>query len=517
MPVCGSGIKPGLPFGASLQCVEGEEAGEAPSCGPPDVVGPTSGGIMASMFWVPTNPDVEPKMPGYDYNASWFCKSNCPPGWPGWRWDQARAASLGRAYNYPHQTSVYLAMYLVAANYDGLHTSQPARWYLTRAYKSIVAMYYQASWYVHQGLMDGTNFRTILLALKDEGMAAEAAVVEDIMRNRTLFGVENQCRYFVGDGHHPMGDRGPTFPGCHWYLEANRTTPWVAQTGLPGAGSEFAWDTTGQEEAYIWGAWFANVSHAAAQLASSALNQVLAYTPLVPNWAWHGSAYGMGDFSNNGFYRFDGGHERVLQHYRSGLNSIPSTEAFLANPSDLYLLRLAAGSIGGVLANIDESGANAMAFHADPANLFFDPASGDWGLALYGHTHNTASFLVHHADFGWLCYFCDVAHSADRLALSPRDSYHRRVFIAPLGLMIQSDGGTLQEVVCTLGASGAIVGIQVVYAPIGVQPLSNFRLRLAAPSGGHVFGLAGHFVKSRGSWQISPASASGPTALNVTW
>jgi len=23
---------------------------------------------------------------------------------------------------------------------------------------------------------------------------------------------------------------------------------------------------------------------------------------------------------------------------------------------------------------------------ADPQNLFFDPATGDWGLALYGHT-----------------------------------------------------------------------------------------------------------------------------------
>eukprot|EP00966_Prymnesium_polylepis_P277983 6422776-Prymnesium_polylepis.1 len=68
-----------------------------------------------------------------------------------------------------------------------------------------------------------------------------------------------------------------------WYLEANRTTAWAAQTGLPGAGSEFAWDTTGQEEAYIWGAWFGqNGSAPAAALAASALGQILAYTPLVP-------------------------------------------------------------------------------------------------------------------------------------------------------------------------------------------------------------------------------------------
>jgi hypothetical protein len=31
---------------------------------------------------------------------------------------------------------------------------------------------------------------------------------------------------------------------------------------------------------------------------------------MVANWAWHGSAYGMGDFGNNGYIRPD---ERVLQ------------------------------------------------------------------------------------------------------------------------------------------------------------------------------------------------------------
>jgi hypothetical protein len=59
------GVKPGLPFGASLQCVEGAESLENPSCGPKDIVGPTADGIMSSMFWVPTNLTTQPKMPGY--------------------------------------------------------------------------------------------------------------------------------------------------------------------------------------------------------------------------------------------------------------------------------------------------------------------------------------------------------------------------------------------------------------------------------------------------------------------
>ena len=71
-----------------------------------------------------------------------------------------------------------------------------------------------------------------------------------------------------------------------------------------------------------------------------ALDQVLAFTPLVNNWGWHGSAFGMGDFGNNGYVR---GDERELHHYRSGLNAIPSTEQYLHDPTDIYLLRLAAG------------------------------------------------------------------------------------------------------------------------------------------------------------------------------
>lgn len=382
-------------------------------------------------------------------------------------------------------------------------------------------------------------------------MHTEADVVEGIMRNRTLIGVENQCRYYVPPGQ-PPSDRGPSHPGCHWYLAINRTTPWALQKGLPGAGSEFAWDTTGQEEAYIWGAWFAKRERdgPAADLATSALDQILAYTPLVPNWAYHGSALGFGDFGNNGYVRFDGGNERVLQHYRSGLNAIPTAEAFLtSSPPDLYLLRLAAGSIGGVLANIDASGANSMGtrpphkrprndprvctapgrrvsaphlsmcagFHADPANLFYDPASGDWGLALYGHTHITASFLVDHPDLGIQCYFCDVRAKEAAITLTPRDSYRRRVFISQLGLDLISDAGIIAQVDCLLNPAGggAIVGVRVSFAPIGDQPLRRFRLRLITRAGGRAFSLKG-FPLERGAFVVAPEK-EGTTSVNVSW
>ena len=55
----------------------------------------------------------------------------------------------------------------------------------------------------------------------------------------------------------------------------------------------------------MWGTYFNATS-----LADSALNQILAYTPIALNFAWHGSAFGYGDFGNNGVIR---GNERVLQ------------------------------------------------------------------------------------------------------------------------------------------------------------------------------------------------------------
>ena len=109
------------------------------------------------------------------------------------RWDQSRGASLGRAYNYAHVSSCWLAAYQASRN-DLVQLSHNRTWYLQRAAKTVVAMSYQASWYSHQGLMDGTNFWTILQALKDEGMVAEFKQIEGIMRNRTLTGVHNQCR-----------------------------------------------------------------------------------------------------------------------------------------------------------------------------------------------------------------------------------------------------------------------------------------------------------------------------------
>ena len=102
----------------------------------------SSHGVRSSMFWIPLPTTNETGEPGWDYPAEDFT---------GWIWDRARGDSLGRAYNYPHQTSCYWAMYHALRENNKLTASQPWQWYLDQAAKTIAGMWQQARWYSQQG------------------------------------------------------------------------------------------------------------------------------------------------------------------------------------------------------------------------------------------------------------------------------------------------------------------------------------------------------------------------------
>jgi hypothetical protein len=168
---------------------------------------------------------------------------------------------------------------------------------------------------------------------------------------------------------------------------------------------------------------------------------------------------------------------------------------------------------------------------------FSHAASGDHGLAFFGHTHNTGSFLVYDppstfSGLGWLCYLCDTttttSESASTIVLEPRDSYRRRVFIAPLGLQVVSDGGTIAQVHVTISndastSAVSISAVTVVFDDVGAQPLTQFRLRFndrwANPTSGatardfHVEGTP----LTKGAYVITPQSTTNLTAVVVEW
>jgi hypothetical protein len=383
-----------------------------------------------------------------------------------------------RSYNYPHQIASYWAMYRVARNYDKLTTYQTWAWYLERAYRTTHVVGTP-----DVGLMDGTVFREVLLALKTEGET-----------NSTIAGwandIEKQMKV--------------------------RADGWNTQT-FP-YGSEFNFDTTGQEEVFIWLTYFNYTASAARTLQS-----ILGYMHKFPNWAWNGGARSMGDLGNNGKWFINRGVERVLQHYRAGLNMIPLIEAYRANPDDTTLLEIAMGAIAGQMTNINSNGETSMGFHSYPFVLEHDPYSGDYGLGFFGHTLETGSYIVLDSTLDWLCYLCDVTTSTPGKAVSytTRDSYRVRSYVEPLGLYLVAQTGNLQSLSLDLGAKT----LQVTFAGVSTtRTYSYLRLELhkQAPSrsGSNFRVLCGSSTCPivRDAYQITPATPdSATTVVTVSW
>ena len=305
------------------------------------------------------------------------------------------------------------------------------------------------------------------------------------------------------------------------------------------AGSEFAWDTTGQEEVAIWGAEF-NASDAGwmhGELNGRTVDSILGYMASLPTWAFHGAAYGMGDFSNNAKWMVTGGWEREGGHYRSGLNSIPVVERYRRHPDDFYLLQVGVAGIMAPLPNIDADGAPSMAFHTHPFVMEHDPNSGDHGLGFFGSSLNAGAYLHAHPTLGALCFMCVItspppgslpaAAAAAPLTFEPRDMYRRRAFVSSLGLWLVAEAGTFVSIEVAADAST----VTVLFAPSAAAaaaagtpgtaaPYSALRLRVeqAAPEDrGFAFALtapAGAQIV-RGAYQFAPSADDSATTAAV--
>lgn len=350
--------------------------------------------------------------------------------------------------------------------------------------------------------MDGTVFREVLWALRSEADGAEgrqgeaswaqyAAVVDGMMRNRTLGGIQGQ-------------------------------TPWVEQEAP--YGSEFNWDTTGQEEVGVWGAYY-NASSSdphKGELQKRAVDSILAYMPSTPSFGYHGSAGGWGDFSNNAKWLIRGGWEREGGHYRAGLNSIPLIERYRSHPDQTYLLEVAMGGITGVLGNIDADGAPSMGFHLYPFMLEYDPRSGDHGLGYFGHAMNVGAYLDVSPSLGWRCYLCTLSppqpEGGAGYAITPSDSFRARAYVAPLGLWLVLQTGELALLTVQPEARTAVA---VVVPPPAGWLSSRVRLTLETPAlatgrrSAHSFHAAGSVVV-RDAFEVSVGVTPAGLAPNVT-
>ena len=423
--------------------------------------GPNKYGVRKSVFF-----HDPAKLPEYPYDAAL--------DWRSWTsWDKSTSEDIGRGYNYPHVVAAYWAMYRVARNHPGLVTAHPWQWYLEQAYQTTHFLFSRDAHgkrrvgYAELGLMEGDVFLALLKDLQNEGWAAKAADVTALMKERA--------------------DR--------WSHEAY---PF---------GSEMAWDSTGQEEVYAWCKFFGFT-----EKAEVSLDSILGYMPTLPHWGYNGNARRYWDFLYGGkLSRI----ERQIHHYGSGLNAIPLLSEYRTHPDDDYLLRVGYGGVLGPLTNIDEAGFASVAFHSFPSTLRWDAYSGDYGPNFFGHAMNTATYVIHHPEFGWQAYGGNVQTVGTWVKVQPRDSFRSRVYVAPRGLWLTLDAGAFESVEVDSRTHAVRVGLSPAAAHV---PRALLRVEQPAKLAGiktyHVSGQS--LTRSRGGYVVPLKSGTTWVTLNDT-
>jgi len=410
--------------------------------------GPNKFGVRKSLFYY--QPD---QMPSGFYGKDL--------DWTSWTsWNKEHAERVDRSFNYLHVVAADWVLYRLARNYEGLVRNHPWNWYLTNAYETAVAMVKLAPQYAVFGQMEGDIFLEVMADLRREGLNAQADDLEAKMRVRA----------------------------SRWKSEAY---PF---------GSEMPWDSTGQEEVYAWMKYFGFQ-----EKADVTLDAILAYDPAIPHWGYNGSARRYWDFVFAGKLRRI---ERQLHHYGSSLNAIPLLAAYREHPDDFYLLRVGYGGTMGTISDIDQEGFLAPAFHAFPDLLRPDALSGDDGPNLFGHAWNTAAYIVHHPEFGWLAFGGNIRVEGDTVKVTPLDSFRMRVYVASSGTWLELDAGKFDgiEVNSRTGAIRAGLSPET-------ESLHAARLRIEQTSK-HT-GAAGYrperpFDQERGAYVI-------PVGKGTTW
>jgi hypothetical protein len=415
--------------------------------------GPKKYGVRKSVFF------YDPKLlPDYPYNPDF--------NWTSWTsWSKQATDDIGRGYNYPHVVAAYWSLYRIARNHPGLVKSHPWNWYLDQAYKTTELLTSRDEngedrvGYWRLGLMEGDIFLALLNDLRREGWTEQADLVEARMKLRA--------------------DRwkGEPYP----------------------FGSEMAWDSTGQEEVYAWCKYFGYEDKA-----QVTLNSILAYDPTVPHWGYNGNARRYWDFLYGGkLSRI----ERQIHHYGSGMNAIPLLAEYRQHPDDLYLLRVGYGGTMGAMSNIDQEGFASAAFHSFPSTLKWDAYSGDYGPNFFGHAFNTGTYLVRSKDFGWQAFGGNVTTSGDRIRVEPKDSFRKRVYLAPVGLYLTLDAGTFDSV-----EYDAKTGAVKIALSANAPDTPNARLRIEQPA--NIPGVGKYAPKAE--YRIDAGSFTVPLAPRST-
>jgi len=153
---------------------------------------------------------------------------------------ESMANATYRAFNFPHHVTTYLALYYAARNTE-LKTAHSWDWYLMRAANTTLKFGAPSV-----GVMDDTTFREILRAVVEEAAADPAR---------------------------------SDFAAAAANITANMLSRASGRFSQPYPyGSEFAFDTTGQEAVVVWLLYFANSTNHMAAAAKETVDHILSYS-----------------------------------------------------------------------------------------------------------------------------------------------------------------------------------------------------------------------------------------------
>lgn len=317
---------------------------------------------------------------------------------PSWVEHTHRGSDTDRSFNYPHVFNIYLALYRIA-KYFGATRFRDAKGYLALAYRTALAYFtlpMRSGDAIRMGNMGETTLLEMLIYLREEGMEDERLTLKAHLDRKADYMCQNRFAY----------------------------------------RSEFAFDTTGYEAAYLF-----RLHRAERQVAQETLEVILATRALQPTWYSYQSDMRWGPGAGKR-PEIDG---PGCLNYMTGWGCWALLTAFHATADPYYLFLGYAGLVGN-WALVSDEGVMHHHYNPEPKSRAFDPWSGEAGMGIHACLIAAEAFAVEDQALGLLGLGCQVRAEEDSLSLRPMDALGARAMLVPLGLRVVGQGCRLEEV-----------------------------------------------------------------------
>lgn len=305
---------------------------------------------------------------------------------------KSQGTYFGRPLCYPHVFNLYQSMYRIASTYG--ETVQRPQAYLTRAYKTALAMFEQG-WrqYVRSvGVLGFARIYSLIDDLQREGLESDADELLQLVQEKAEELTDNEYPY----------------------------------------AGESVLDTSGMEEVFAAAQFLDDDEHM-----ERTIRCAFATRSLAPSWWWYGSDKRNWDGADSTPTRAmaDRG-EMCLAH-----TTIPNSLIFFGFMDRDYLaipeayMRMAFGGMLGPWALVRPDGAASMCFCPDLSSKHagFNAYTGASGHGLFHYVREVASFVFPNQKHGLYAFGCHFETTSDSYVVRPWEGVGRSIILRQIG------------------------------------------------------------------------------------